>query len=210
MPIKLAVLIVDVSENWEETLKAHERGAYIEWDHFGSYTRDADLVKKVPLDLEYPQGSVRAGFNAIIDTVRIAHSLSIPVYAVHTQDGWSDDVHTALSLQPYVPKEYQSDKAGFSAFTDFDLSNKERVAYLLKEAGYTHLFILGYDRDCCVLKSAQDAVRLGYVVITSEHCMLTKQGSTGRDVSMSFYRESTQHLEALEDVWNFFLKCSRG
>lgn len=210
MPVKLAVLVIDVSENWEETLKAHERGAYIEWDHFGKYVRDAELLKKVPLDLEYPHGSVRAGFNAIIDTVRVAHQLGIPIYAVHTQDGWSDDVHTALSMQPYIPKEHQSDKAGFSAFTDFDLSNEGRVAHMLKRAGFTHLLILGYDRDCCVRKSVQDAIQLGYTVITSEHCMLTKQGSTQRDASMSFYRQNTQHIETLEGVWNFLLTSNRG
>ena len=210
MPIKLAVLVVDMSTDWEETLKAHERGAYIEWHYSGSYKRDVELVKKVPLKLEYPHGSVRAGFNAIIDTVRIAHELKIPIYAVHTQDGWSDDFGTALSMQPYIPEERQSDKAGFSAFTDFDLSNEERVAYMLKKAEFTHLLILGYDRDCCVLKSAQDAVKLGYTVLTSEYCMLTKQGSTQRDTSMTFYRENTQYLEALEDVWNFLLKTSRG
>jgi nicotinamidase-related amidase len=207
---KLAVLVIDVSENWEETLKAHERGAYIEWDYHGKYVKDVELLQKVRLDLEYPHGSIRAGFNALIDTVRIAYECKIPIYAVHTQDGWGDDYTTALSLKPYILSENESSKADFSAFTSFDLNQEDQVAFKLKQASFTHLLIIGYDRDHCVLKSVQDAVSLGYTVITSEHCMLTRPDSRNRDESMEFYRQHTQHIESLEEVWNFIVEYRRG
>ncbi|MBI5004141.1 isochorismatase family protein [Candidatus Kaiserbacteria bacterium] len=200
--VPFAVLVVDVSEDWEEVVKDHERGYAIDFENFGSGGYKATGLTS--LDIEYPHGSVRAGFNAIIDTVRIAYKLKIPTFAVHTTDEWSDgDEVTCESLQSYIPKEHQAYKGDFSAFVDPCRFEGEGIAAKIERVRPEHLMILGYDRDHCVLATVKDAVARGYKVVTSEHCMLTKADSTRRDETLAYYREHTQHIEALSEVWNY-------
>jgi nicotinamidase-related amidase len=199
--VPLAVLVVDVSEDWEEVVKDHERGYAIDFENFGSGGYKAAGLS--PLDIEYPHGSVRAGFDAIIDTVRIAYKLKIPTFAVHTTDEWSDgDEVTCESLQPYVPNEHQAYKGDYSAFVDPCQFEGEGIAAKIERVRPEHLMVLGYDRDHCVLATVKDAVARRHRVVTSEHCMLTKRGSNRRDATLAYYREHTRHIEVLPEVWN--------
>lgn len=159
----------------------------------------------MPLDIEYPHGSVRAGFNAIIDAVWFADARHVPIFAVHTGSSWHDGEEvTCDSLQPYIPEERQAYKGGYSAFIDPASAYGEGMAAKLKRLAPESLFVLGYDRDYCVLETAKDAVTRGYHVVTSEHCMLTQNRSEKLcDASRKFYQDRTTHLESLVDVLNF-------
>lgn len=204
----LSLLVVDVSEDWEELLKAHERGFFIDWEPVmpGCYQVSRLSVGEVPLEISYPHGSVRAGFNAIIDTVRIAAASGIPIYAVHLYDGWSDgEEQTCHSLQPYIPKGNQYEKRSFSAFNEqyCDLAKR------LRTDGVEHLMVVGYDRDDCVLETVKDAVSRGITVVASEHCMLTADRYDRRQESLAYYRQHTVFLESLVDVWNFLWREGR-
>ena len=195
----LSLLVVDVSEDWEELLKAHERGHFIDWVHVhpGKYERGKLDPAAVPLDIRYPHGSVRAGFNAIIDTTRLARLYGIPRYAVHLYTGWTDgEEQTCHSLQPYIPAGNQYEKHGMSAFGC-------PLADRLEAEGCEHLLVIGYDRDACVLATIKDAVERGIKVVTSEHCMLTASRSELREISLAYFRENTVFLETLADVWNY-------
>ncbi len=203
MAAPLSLLIVDVSEDWEELLKAHERGHFIDWDatHPGKHGPGRLKPADVPLAITYPHGTVRAGFNAIVDTVRLAQLYGIPRYAVHLYTGWSDgEERTCHSLQPYVPAENQYEKHGLSAVGC-------QLADRLEAAQCGHLLIIGYDRDACVLATIKDAVERGIRVVTSEHCMLTADCPGLRERSLAYIRENTVFLESLVDVWNCLLEA---
>lgn len=195
----LSLLVVDVSEDWEETLKAHERGHFIDWSIFypGKYERGKLQPADVPLSIKYPHGTVRAGFNAIIDTTRLAQFYGITRYAVHLYTGWSDgEEQTCHSLQPYIAAGDQYEKHGLSAFGC-------PLAGRLEADKCEHLLVIGYDRDACVLATIKDAVERGIKVVTSEHCMLTADCPGLREKSLAYIRENTVFLESLVDVWNY-------
>ncbi len=197
----LSLLIVDVSEDWEETLKAHERGHFIDWSYIspGRYERGKLMPAEVPLVIQYPHGTIRAGFNAIIDTARLASLYGIPCYAVHLYTGWSDgEEQTCHSLQPYIPAANQYEKHGLSAFGC-------ALAGRLEADECEHLLIIGYDRDACVLATIKDAVERGIKVVTSEHCMLTADCPGLREKSLAYIKENTVFLGSLVDVWNYLL-----
>lgn len=201
----LSLLVVDVSEDWEEVLKACERGYGIDWEHFSS--RGYVCGKLDPeslLTIQYPHGSVRAGFNAITDTTRIAHQRGVPTYAVHLYNAWSDGQdETCFSLQPYIPQANRYGKGGPSAF-------KCALAERLASEGCQYLMVIGYDRDDCVLATIKDAVALGITVVTSEHCMLTQNHPwNNRDDSLAYFREHTVFLETLPEVWNYLCNAKK-
>ena len=194
----LSLLVVDVSEDWEEVLKAQERGYEIDFDNKwpGSYLRNS-LDPNRLMKLHYPHGSVRAGFNAVIDTTRIAHQLSIPIYAAEYYDGWTDgEEQTCFSLQWYIPKVNRYEKGQLSAF-------RSSLAERLKTENCQHLMVIGYDRDDCVMATIRDAVERGITVVTSEHCMLTTNRDNRRDASLAYFKENTVFLETLVDVRNY-------
>lgn len=192
----LSVLVVDVSEDWEEVLKAHERGYFIDWDN--KWARSETTIKKVPLDIHYPHGSVRTGFNAIVDTVRIASWKGHTIYGVGHQDGFSDGEHMPChSLQPYITEENMFEKCYFNAFESKKFADK------ISKDGCDHLLVLGYDRDSCVLATVKGAVSKGITVVTSEHVMLTMDLDFRRDESLRYYKENTRFLDNLVDVWNY-------
>lgn len=196
----LSLLVVDVSEAWEEVLKAQERGYFIDFEHIspGEYVR-TEQDPNALLTLKYPHGSVRAGFNAIIDTMRIAHQFGFSTYAVEYGNGWSDgEEQTCYSLQPYIPKANRFEKHRLSAF-----SSSCYLADRIKADDCQHLMIIGYDRDDCVLETIRDAVGRGIKVVASEHCMLTQDRDNRRESSLAYFREHTTFLETLPDVWNY-------
>lgn len=195
----LSLLVVDVSQSWEEDVKDNERGYRVGWDNLlGQYARQKYI--RTPASIVYPHGSVRAGFNAIIDTVQIAYTRHVPIYAVHYYIGDTDgEEQTCHSLQPYASPKNRYEKNKLSAFS-CDLA--ERLA---KEK-CKHLMIIGYDRDHCVLRTIQDAVQRNITVVTSEHCMLTMDKYNLRDQSLSYFRKHTIFLENLADVWNYIVK----
>ena len=202
----LSLLVVDVSEDWEEVLKAQERGYFIEWDYMypGKYEH-RDLYKESLLTIKYPHGSVRAGFNAIIDTVRIAHERNVPTYAVEFTDNNSDgEEQTCFSLQPYIQKANRYRKRSVSAFD----SKYCKLADKIKAEDCQHLMVIGYDRDDCVMETIKDAVERGITVVTSEHCMLTQDRDNRRESSLTYFRKNTIFLETLLDVWNYILSAT--
>lgn len=205
MTAALSVLIVDVSEAWEEELKAHERGYYCHFDHFtGQYGKGAILPETAELELAYPHGSLRAGFNAIIDVAALAHHLGIPRYAVHLYDSWSDgDYRTCQSLQPYVPRRNQYEKHRHNAF------DNKKFAKRMATDEVRRLFVLGYDRDWCVLETIRGALAAGIEVATSEQCLLTKNLCNRREQSLEYLRKHTTYLETLADAMNFLTASSR-
>lgn len=201
----LAVLVVDVCQAWEDVLKSNARGYRLDFNCFTGKFVEKDLPKD-PEKLFYQYGSHQAGFDAIVDTVRIAHLRGIPIYSVHFYKGWTDgEEQTAYALDPYIPAENRSEKGSYSAFYKDYLNLPNQVAFKLKEAGFKRLLILGYDRDCCVLKTCKDAVTLGYEVITSEHCMLhhLEGPLSERELSIQFYKNETKFIESLADLWNW-------
>lgn len=194
----LSLLVVDISNNWEEELKAQERGYLIDWDYTEGKYKVADWWKPHHRPLQYPYGSPRAGLDVIIDTVRIAHERGIIVYSVDKLDQWSDgDEDVCYSLQPYIPKGNRYFKYGYSAFSCPELAER------LQKDKSEQLLIIGYDRDCCVLESVKDAVSRGIKVVTSEHCMLTIDLYKGREASLAYYKEHTVYLDPLTAVWNY-------
>lgn len=200
MDVPLSLLVVDVSEDWEDVLKAQERGYFIEWNHRapGGYER-GQLNPDEILTIRYPHGSVRAGLNAIVDTARIAHQYRIPVYTVEYPGECSDgEEQPCYLLHPYVPESNRYRKHTLSAF---GCSLADRLA----AEGCKHLMVVGYDRDDCVLATIRDAVERGIAVVTSEHCMLTADRGNRREASMAWFREHTTYLETLVDVWNCLL-----
>lgn len=195
----LSLLVVDVSEDWEEVLKAQERGYVIDFEHVypGSYVR-SNLDPEELLKIQYPHGSVRAGFNAIIDTVRFAHQFDIPVYAVEYPGFDADgEEQPCYSLQPYIPEENRYRKHSLSAFGSKPLVNR-LVADSCKQ-----LMVIGYDRDDCVMATIKDAVERGFTTVTSEQCMLTMNRDNRRDASLVYFKEHTVFLETLPEVWNY-------
>lgn len=200
MEEKCSLLVVDISEDWEEVLKAHERGFFIEWDYVKGQWKEGILtdLTKVPLTIKYSHGSVRAGFNAIIDTINFAHLRGHTIYAACLDDGRCDgDEQPCKSILPYIPKENIFRKTTESAFKSGKL--EARIA----EDECKHLMVLGYDRDYCVLKTVQDAVARGIKVVTSEHIMLTQDSQNSREQSITYFRQNTVFLESLVAVWNY-------
>lgn len=196
MDDSLSLLVVDVSEDWEEVLKSQERGYVVDWDHKTPYVH-CNLDPNELMRIHYPHGSVRAGFNAIIDTARIAHQLHVPSYGAEYYDGWSDgEEQVCFSLQQYIPKENRYEKGGLSAF-------HSGLVGRLKAENCQHLMVIGYDRDDCVMETIKDAVERGIKVVTSEQCMLTTNKYNRRDASLEYYRKNTVFLETLLDVWNY-------
>lgn len=198
----LSLLVVDVSESEEELLKAHERGCSIEWDNIhGHWKVDSTGVDEMPVRIQYPHGSVRAGFDAIIDTVRLASWKGYTIYGVGHQDGFSDGEHMLChSLQPYIKEENMFEKYRFNAFESKKFTDK------ISKDRCNHLLVLGYDRDFCVLATVKGAVSKGITVVTSEHVMLTKDLDFRRDESLRYYEENTIFLDNLVDVWNYLRK----
>src|SRR3989344_9084805 len=117
MADQLSLLVVDVSEDWEEVLKAQERGYTIDWQHRGGGYVKGKLDPNELMILQYPHGLVRAGFNAITDTARIAHQkLHVPIYAAeYSREGTDGEEQVCFSLQQYIPKENRYEKSGLSA-----------------------------------------------------------------------------------------------
>ncbi|MFH1064775.1 MAG: isochorismatase family protein [Candidatus Woesearchaeota archaeon] len=203
MPNDLSLLVIDISEDWEEVLKAHERGHFIEWDHNkGIWSKDSKLSpSNVPLNIQYPHGSTRAGFDAIIDTVRIAHSRDHTIYASSFYNSQTDgEEQPCHSINPYIPQQNRFDKHTYSAFGSGDLATR------LKEDGCRHLMVIGYDRDCCVLETVKDAVTQGIQIVTSEHVMLTTDRYDLREGSLAYLKENTIFLDDLESVWNYLIR----
>lgn len=203
----LSLLVVDVSDGWEDELKNHERGYSLEWDYIGGGRWKLSDFPPYPDMIEYPHGSVRAGLNAIIDTVRLARNLNRTVYSAELYDGFSDgEESTCSSLQPYIPKKNQFEKWGYSTFGSKDFVSR------IESDNCEHLMVLGYDRDYCVLETIKDAVKRGIEVVTSEHIMLTKASKLKtepekiRERSLSYFRANTVFLESLVDVWNYLYK----
>jgi hypothetical protein len=194
----LSLLVVDVSEDWEEVAKAYERGYFIDWDDIapGRYVRGNLDVKSI-LSIQYPHGSVRAGFDAIIDTVRIAHQWGVPIYAVeYSAENTYGEKQTCFSLQPYIQEANRYRKYALSAFSC-------ALADRLKSEGCQHLMIIGYDRDACVMETIRDAVERGITVVTSEHCMLTQNMYNRRTHSLAYFKKHTIFRKTLPDVWNY-------
>lgn len=204
-PDPISLLVVDVSESWEEALKSQERGYFVNFDNFspgGRYTRSKTDVNLVMSLIFYPHGTVRAGINAIIDTTRIAHLAGVPTYAAEYYTGDTDgEERTCCGLQPYIPKANRYEKRKFSAFTD-DFATR------LRADNCRHLMIIGYDRDYCVMETIKDALYNGITVVTSELCMLTQNRPGKRNQSLAFFKENTIYLKTLEEVWNY-LRSSR-
>jgi isochorismate hydrolase len=202
----LSVLVIDVCEGWEEELKAHERGFFIDCNYLGIEKYEVAEwwnPEKVPHKLQYPYGSARAGFDAIVDTIRIAHEHKIPIYSVVKLGQWSDgDEDICNALKPYIAKENRFLKYGFSAFSCAELADR-----LQKEVD-GELLVVGYDRDCCVLDTIKDAVARGMRAVTSEQCMLTMNTTGSRESSLSFYKERTKYLDSLVAVWNFIVQTT--
>ncbi|MDP3733859.1 MAG: isochorismatase family protein [Nanoarchaeota archaeon] len=197
---KLSVVVIDVSEAWEEMLKAHEYGYLLDWDYLDrKWCNVSQKIPLSPLEIDYPYGTARAGFNAITDTIRIAHSLGHTIYATSFYTGWTDgEEQPCYSLRSYIPKENIFDKGDYSAF-----SSKEFTARMEAEKQH-EVMIIGYDRDCCVLETIKDAVSRGMKVVTSEQVMLTKNNRGTREESLRYFKENTIFLEELVDVWNYF------
>lgn len=192
-----SLLVVDVSEDWEEALKAHERGYFIDWEPYmpGKYVPGRIQPSDVSL-ISYPHGSLRAGFNAIIDTVRMANRFGAATYAVeHDVPNADGEEETCWSLRPYVDARNRYHKRSLSAF------GCEVANHLRPEDG--PLFILGYDRDACVLATVKDAVERGFRVVLSEHCLLTADRNNRREDTMAYFRANTHVLDSLIDVWNW-------
>jgi len=198
----LSLLVVDVCDGWEDVLKNHERGYSLEWDCLSGGRWKLSYFFG-PLGIEYLHGSVRAGFNAIIDTVRIARDLGRTVYSAELYDGFSDgEEATCSSLQPYIPEKNRFEKRGYSAFGSKDFVSR------MESDNCRHLMVLGYDCDCCVLETIKDAVRRGIEVVTSEHIMLTasRHLNLRREETLRYMRANTTFLESLVDVWNYLYK----
>lgn len=193
----LSLLVVDISEAWEEEIKRIERGYDIDWEPWlGKYQQRGGCMTS-HLAIHYPHGSVRAGLNAIVDTARIAAERGIPSYAVHYYTGNSDgEEQTCFSLQPYIPENNRYEKQTLSAFHC-------PLADRLVGEGCRHLVVIGYDRDDCVMETIKDAVARGITVVTSEHCMLTRDADDRRVNSLEYFRKNTVFLETLVDVWNY-------
>lgn len=197
MTNNLSLLVVDMFDSIETQLKDIERGYLIEND-FGLFEAKPSIKESVII--EYPYGTERAGFNAIIDTVRLAYERKYTIYDTYLYDGWSDgEEFPCASLVPYIPKENIFEKHGYDAFGARKLSER------LKADNVKNLMILGYDRDCCVLETTKGAIKNGINVITSEHIMLTRNKDNPREKSLEFYRANTTFLESLVDVWNYLL-----
>lgn len=199
----LSLLVVDISIAWEEEFKAQERGYFIDQSFPGREYKLADWWKPHHRPIQYPYGSTRAGLDAIIDTVRIAHEYRVPIYSVNDLDPSNENEDLCYSLQPYIPKKNRYFKYGYSAFL-----RSELAANFHKEKS-EHLLIIGYDRDCCVLESVKDAVSREIKVATSEHCMLTANLNNDREGSLAFYRERTIYLDSVFAVWNFIRNTTR-
>ncbi len=195
----LSLLVVDVSEAFEEMLKATEREYLVDWDGIspGAY-KEKELYRDPIFErMHYPYGSLRSGLNAIVDTTRIARERGIPVYAVHYYTGNSDgEEQTCLSLQPYISEKNRYEKHVPSAF-GCQLANR------LEADDCRHLMVIGYDRDDCVMATVKDAVARGITVVTSEHCMLTQNLRDRRASSLVYFQENTVFLGKLVDVWNY-------
>lgn len=201
---QLSLLVVDISSNWEEELKAQERGYFIDWDYFKEEYELANGWKPYHRSLKYPYGSTRAGIDAVVDTARVAHESGIKIYCVDTLDQWSDgDDDVCYSLQQYIPKENRYFKYDHSAFSCKELAER------LEQDRSGQLLIIGYDRDCCLLETVKDAISRGMKVATSEHCMLTIDLNKDRDKSLAYYKEHTTYIESLIDVWNFIIRTCK-
>lgn len=203
----LSLLVIDVCDGWEDELKNHERGYRLEWEYTGDGRWKLSDFPPCSDMIEYPHGSVRAGFNAIIDTVRLAHGLGRTVYSAEFYDEFSDgEEATCSSLQHYILKENCFEKHGYSTFSS------KAFASRIEADSCKRLMVLGYDHDCCVLETIKDAVKRGIEVVTSEHVMLTKSSKRKtepekiREMSLSYFRANTVFLESLVDVWNYLYK----
>lgn len=203
MADKLALLVVDISEHLEDLIKAQERGYFVQldystglWDARNDF-KPADILG----DMMYPYGSLRSGFDAIVDTANIASKKGKIVYASYFYDGWSDgEEQPAYSLMQCVKKKNIFEKTTYSAF------KSGRLASCLEKNECKQLMILGYDRDCCVLATAEDAVKRGIKVITCEQLMLTKNKGDKRNFSLNYFKKNTVFLESLVDAWNYVQK----
>src|SRR3989338_5530519 len=202
MDSPLSLLIVDVSEAWEDVIEASERGYTLDFDNFGCRYVRGVYKPEMMLPMNYPHGTIRAGLNAIIGTARLAHLLQVPTYSVELYSGWSDgEEQTCYSLHGFVPAANRYQKNSMSAF-------KCALADRLASENWRRLMVIGYDRDCCVLETVRDAVDRGIEVVTSEHCMLTTDRDSRRESSVAYFREHTTYLKSLEDVWNCLRKAA--
>lgn len=201
MSDKLSLLVVDISESLEDCLKANERGYSIDMNCCsGLWVRSPHGQMVVQTEIIYLHGSLRAGFNAIIDTACFAYTRGKTVYAAYFYDGWSDgEEQPCKSLLPYVKKEHIFEKRTYSAFQSGNLASH------LEKDECKHLMILGYDRDCCVFQTTKDAVKRGIKVVTCEQLMLT-QDKGKRSESLNFFKKNTLFLESVVDAWNYIQK----
>jgi hypothetical protein len=199
--LPLSVLVVDVSVPWEEALKDLERGYSVwNWHESGERQFQRGEVAAEAATLKYPHGSARAGFDAIVDVMRLASTFGLPCYGVDSCSPWTcdDPPGVCFSLRPYVPQGNVYTKYDYGAFGDrCDLGGR------LMSDGCRHLLIVGYDRDCCVLETARGAVERGMKVVTSEHCMLTVDRRVAREESLRYYRGATCYLESLVAVFRY-------
>lgn len=196
----LSLLIVDVSNSWEDWIKNHERGYWIDDQYWKQNRFIREALTPDPLEIRYPHGTARAGLNAIVDTAKLVHRSGLTAYAVDMSSQWCDDeLAPCDSLKPYVPKKNWYEKRSYSAFNAQHCALPGRI----ESDKCEHLLVIGYDRDVCVLETVKDAVARGIRVVTSDHCMLTLDRDDRRDASLAYFREHTTHLETLTDVWNY-------
>lgn len=196
----LSLLVVDVSNSWEDALKDLERGYWIDDEYWKPERFAHKALTPEPHPIFYPFGPARAGIDAIIDTAKLASRCGLTIYNVDTSGPWNDDeLGPCDSLKPYIPKENWYVKCSYSAMEAQYCDLPAR----LEADKCEHLLVVGYDRDWCVLETIKGAVDRGIKVVTSEHCMLTLDLHARRDSSLAYYRQHTTFLTSLPDVWNY-------
>ena len=189
----ISLLVVDMW--WEEEIKNRERGFAICFNEMSKQYEKMEC-QQYPQRLQYPTGTLHAGLDAIHDVVRKAHLLGKKIYGVVNDDGYSPpDELLDKSLHPYIPKEHFFMKNSYSAF------NSKPLITRLEEDAVDYLLIVGFDRDCCVLSTIQDAVKKGITIVTSETLMLTCNVKD-RNIALDYCRKNTIYLESLVEVLN--------
>lgn len=197
MTDKLALLVVDVSAAWEKEIINRERGYKVEFDFLRKkYVRRPYNPDR--LELKYPQGTARAGLDAIVETVRIANKQGLDIFAVYYHLFFCNgEKQPCDSILLYIPQDNIYGKNELSAFSS------EKFVSRIQDELFTHLLILGYDRDDCVFASVKDAAMSRIKVITSESVMLTLNRASRREKSLDYFRANTLFLQNLEDVWDY-------
>jgi hypothetical protein len=150
-------------------------------------------------NMAYRHGSFDDGIGRLCHLLKLARKFDIPVILVESEESGKRTLAPILARIPFRTKAVIKGGTVYSAF------GEPSFQPLLTDLGIKTLVLCGYHRDVCVRATANDALALGYSLITSDHLMFGSGGDLLFHIYRGlppwhFYRQKTEYYDTFRGV----------